>query len=122
MKVYQMNDYEFWVSPWDKRRTLDYYLEYMEIDEKDNPIESIRECDIDKEGVWFEIEDKADIERLGESDEILHYKKTNQGLIIKPEFGDLMKKNDVMYKYISFREAIEKIGEYNEPYCIVSTY
>lgn len=122
MKVYQMNDYEFWVSPWDKRRTLDYYLEYMEIDEKDNPIESIRECDIDKEGVWFETEDKADIERLGESDEILHYKKTNQGLIIKPEFGDLMKKNDVMYKYISFREAIEKIGEYNEPYCIVSTY
>lgn len=121
IKVYKINDYEWWASKLDKRKTLDFYLKETGIEEEENPLEDITECDINQEGMWWETNDKTDIERLGDSDELIHYEDTPRGKVKTPKFGDLWRLGSEIYKFTSFREVIEKIGEYNEPYMIACT-
>lgn len=54
IKVYKMNDYEWWASKLSIEDTEAFYEK--EIGEV-NDLEDIEECDIDKEGMWWELED-----------------------------------------------------------------
>lgn len=125
IKVYQMNDYEWWASKLDKRETLDFYLKETGVTEEENPLEDIRKCDIDKECVWWETTDKEDIERLGDYDEIVHYKDTRRGKVRNPQVGNLKRIGNEVYKYITLREAIKKheeeYGISDTPFMIAST-
>ncbi|WIV11148.1 hypothetical protein [Proteiniborus sp. MB09-C3] len=121
IKVYKINDYEWWASKLNIEETLDFYLKEYNLDEDDNPIENIKECDIDKEGMWWLTEDIEDLEKLGDNDEIVSYKIVHGRRIRKPEPGNLIRRSREVYKYITFREAIEKNGEYEEPFRIAST-
>lgn len=118
IKVYKMNDYEWWASKLDKRETLDFYLKEMGMDEEDNPIEDIEEINIDEKGMWYETHDEEDLERLGDNDESIHYEDTPRGKARIPKFGDLWRIGGSVFKFISYREAIEKNGEYKKPYMI----
>jgi len=113
IKVYQMNDCEWWASKWDIHKTNEYYLKDVGMDAGDNPEEEVEECDIDKKGMWWETHDKKDREELGDYDEI----SSANG----HEFGSLMRQGNEIYKLISFREAIAKNGDFENPYCIAST-
>lgn len=123
IKVYKMNDYEWWASKLNKRETLDFYLKETGLDEDENPLEDIIECDIDTEGMWWETKDIEDIEKLGDADEIISYETIDGKKVRKTKFGDLTRMfgSGEIHKFISFREAIEKMGEYTEPYEIAST-
>ena len=76
--------------------------------------------------MWLETKDEEDIKRLGDSDEIISTKTDANGKKrIKPKFGDLRRyKDDDVYKYVSFRTAIEKLHSNSslvEPELIAST-
>jgi hypothetical protein len=109
ISVFKMNDYEWWASNLSLEETKKYYEKVFG---EDIEIEDIKECDIDKEGMWWVTEDEQDIQRIGENDECMH---------IKREFGDLRRIYGEVYKYIPFRLALMKNGEIKEPFCIAST-
>lgn len=121
IKVYKMNDYEWWASRLDPRETLDVYLKEYGLDEEDNPLEDIIECDIDKEGMWWETESEIDLKTLGDLDEIVNYEEINGRARRRPKFGNLMRRCGSVFAYIPFREAIERNGIYEDPFMIAST-
>ena len=116
VKVYRMNDYEWWASRWDIEKTNKFYLKDTGLDEEENPTEDIVELNIDKYGMWAMTGDKEDINKIGDSEEVMY--KDQRGKI---HFGSLKRMGDEVFKYISFREAIGKDLEFTEPYCIAST-
>ena len=121
IRVFKMNDYEWWASKWDMKRTNEWYKKEHGLSEEDNPLEDIRECNLDTEGMWWETEDKEDIERLGDHDEIISIEKINGMTKTKATFGNLQRKYGEVYKFISLREAVEKDMNFKVPYCIGST-
>jgi len=121
IRVYQMNDCEWWASKLDKRATLNFYLKETCLTEEENPIEEVRECDIDKEGMWWETDDPEDIERLGDADEVIGTKEVNGMTVREIQLGNLMRIDGQIYKFIPFREAIKKYRDYKEPYMIACT-
>ena len=110
VKVYKMNDDSWFASKWDKEKT--HQSHNNEID--DNDIVDVVECDLDKDGMWWTTEDKADIEALGEADELVSD-------TLKPTIGDLMRKSYEVYKFTSFREVLEISEDFTEPYEIATT-
>lgn len=124
IKVFQMDDYEWWAIKGDIEELVDWYRENIDNSYSvEKMIDEAKECDIDTEGMWWATENPADIERLGDYDEIVSYETLNGRKIRKPKFGNLtrMSGSGEIYKFISFRDAIEKSGEYTEPYMIAST-
>lgn len=121
IKVYKMNDYEWWASRLDPRETLDIYLKECGLEEEDNPIDYISECDIDKEGMWWQTESEEDLKTLGDLDEIVNYEEVNGRPRRRPKFGNLIRRYGEVFKYIPFREAIQRNGTYKDPYMIAST-
>lgn len=120
LKVYKLNDYEWYVTPWSIEKTLEWYNK--EFDD-DLTKDMVGECDIYNEGMWLETSDKEDIERLGDSDERISIIKTPKGIKRAVRFGDLMRRDDIVYKYCSFKVAIEDMydKELVEPEVIAST-
>ena len=118
MKVYKMNDYEWIASNWDARKTLDWYLKETGLSEEDNPLEDVRECDLDKDGMWWECLDREHINEL-EAQGITKTLKTK-----KPQFGNLEKVGNRWYVYIPFREALKRYGftEDSNPVLIATSY
>ncbi len=114
--VYRMNDCEWWASKLSIEETEKFYRK--EVGEE-NAIEDIEECDIDHDGMWWDTEDKADLEKLGAADEIITYETKNGKL--KVSLGDLVRRGGEVYKYIPFRIALMKSGEHKEPFCLAST-
>lgn len=123
VKVFKMDDYEWWASKWDKGNTHDYYLKEYGLDKEDAPIEDIQECNLDTEGMWWTTEDPADIERLGDADEIINYETINGRKVRKTKFGNLTRMfgNGEVHKFISLREALRRHGDFEEPFCLAST-
>lgn len=117
LKVFKMNEYEWWVTKGYAEDLNDLYNEHI----ADNDIEDVSLCDLDKEGMWYLTNDSKDITRLGDSDEIIGFEVVNGQHRRKVKFGDLMRKDDEVYKYISFRDALAKEPTYTEPYCISTT-
>lgn len=118
IKVYRMDDCEWWASKWDKERTNDFFNEEYGTD---NELEDIKECDIDKEGMWCETADTKDTERLGEYEELISTEKVNGMTRRKISFGDLIRKDELVFKYIPFREVLKIQGDFQEPYMIATT-
>jgi len=110
VKVYEMNDCSWFASKWDKEKTNQYYNN--EID--DNDINDVTECDLDKDGMWYLTEDQADIEALGDSDELVND-------ISEPVIGDLMRRGNEVFKFTSFREVLKESEDFTEPYEIATT-
>lgn len=121
VKVFRMNDYEWWATKLDKEETNEFYLKETGLDEEDNPLEEIEECNLDKEGMWWETEDPADIEELGDADEIIGIEKVGNQTRSKVQLGNLMRRGNEVYKFISLREALKKHGDFEEPFCLAST-
>lgn len=118
IKVFKMNDYEWWASKWNKEETNEFYKK--EIGEE-NSLEEIRECDLDKEGMWWNTGDKEDIEKLGDNDEIISVEVVDGITKRKTKFGDLQRQYSEIYKFIPLREALVKHGDFTEPFCIAGT-
>lgn len=110
IKVYKMNDYDWVASKWDIEKTNEYYSEEFD----DNHIECVAECDIDKDGMWYETTNKADIEMIGDSDGIM-------SKAIGCTIGDLMRRDSEVYKFTSFRQVLEESDDFTEPYVIATT-
>lgn len=121
IKVYKMNDYEWWASKLGKKETNEFYKKELRLTEEDNPSEDIKECNIDKEGMWWETVEEKDLERLGDADEIIGFENFNGMTRRKVQFGNLMRIGGEVYKFIPFREAIKNCGAYEEPHMIAST-
>lgn len=121
VKVFRMDDYEWWATKWDLERTHEYYIKEYGLDSEDCLIEDVRECDIDKEGMWWETEDEEDLKMIGDSDEIIGFEVVNGQTKAKVEFGNLMRRSGEVYKFISLREALKEHGDFTEPFCIAST-
>ena len=118
IKVYRMDDYEWWASKWDKKRTNDFFNEEYGTD---NEVEDIRECDIDKEGMWWETTDIKDIERLGGYEELISTEEVNGMTRRKTSFGDLIRKDGLVFKFTSFRDVLKIQGDFEEPHMIATT-
>lgn len=117
LKVFQMNDYDWCATDGFAEDINDWYNKnYTE-----NNIEDVRLCNLDKEGAWCLTEGVKDIERLGDSDEIISIEIINGQSRRKVQVGDLMRRYDEVYKFTSFREMLSKEGEYTEPYVISTT-
>lgn len=109
IKIYKMNDCECWATKWSLEETVNYYnKDYGEILEDE--IEFIEEVNIDNAYMWWDTEDEEDIKELGESDEYCNGGK-----------GDLMRRGNTVYKTISYREALERWGDFEEPFMISTT-
>ncbi len=117
LKVFKMNDCEWWVTDGTAEEINNWYNQNIE----DNDISDVNLCDIDKEGMWYLTTDIKDIERLGDSDEIIGFEIVEGQHKRKVRFGDLTRKYDEIYKFISFRDALVKEPPYTKPYCIAST-
>lgn len=115
IKVYKMNDYEWWASDLTAEETNAFYKK--EIGEE-NSIEEIEECDIDKEGLWWVLEPETEEHKkamVALNGKHTTYPGRNR------KIGDLSNDNGTITKFISLRDAIERSGEYTEPFCIAST-
>jgi hypothetical protein len=105
ISVYKMNDYEWWTSKLSADDTEAFYEK--EIGEK-NDIEDIKECGIDKEGMWWTLDhaskenEEAQIEFAKTNGENIKGSKQNKS------FGDLIIQGCDIFKYIPLREAIER--------------
>lgn len=118
INVYRMDDYEWWASKWDKEATNEYFnCEYG----NDNEVDGIEECNLFNEGLWVETKDKKDIEELGDSDEQTSYVMINGHRKRKLRPGDLMRRQDGVYKFISFADAIVSNGDFEKPFMIATT-
>ena len=120
MKVYKMNDYEWYITPLSLEETIKWYNKEFDDDTTEKDIE---EADLDTEGMWWETTDKKDIVKLGDSEELIGATKTKHGYIKHACFGDLMRKEGLIYKYSSFRDVIKNNYSENlkEPEIIAST-
>ena len=120
MRVFKMNDYEWYVSPLGVKETVAWYNN--EFDD-DTTSSDILEYSLDTEGMWFLTNDPNDIERLGDSDELIHYIQTDKGRKRSVQIGDLMQRYNEVYKFTSFREVIDKenLWDITQPELIAST-
>lgn len=115
--VYKMDEFSWFVTNLDFEATVEWYQKNI-TDLSEDEIEEIEECDIEKDGMWYITENEDDINRIGESDELLSKESIESR---KNHFGDLLKRCDEVFKYTSFADVIAKIGEFNEPYEIATT-
>lgn len=119
-KIYKMNDCEWYITPLSIEETIKWYNKEFDEDITEKDIE---EVDLNTEGMWWETKNKDDIDKLGDSEESISYKETKYGYIKNACFGDLMRKEGLIYKYSSFRDVIK--NNYSEgikePEMIAST-
>lgn len=118
VKVYRMDDYEWWASKWNKEETNNFFNEEYGTE---NEIEDVEEYDLDKKGMWYTTNNPKDIEELGDSDEIISIEKVNGMIRRKAEFGDLMRRDGEVFKYMSFRDVLRLNGDFENPFMIAST-
>lgn len=110
IKVYKMNDCDWYASKWSEEKTNDWYNKNV----TDNELDDVELVDLDKDGVWWQTCDEKDIKRLGEANELI-------GSTGHPETGDLYRSGSDVFKWITLREAILYDLDFQEPYCIAYT-
>ncbi len=117
IKVYQLNDCEWYATKGNLEDLINWYRD--NIDDSltyEEMLDEAKECDLDNKGMWWITEDEENLKLIGTSDELIN-KDENNNL----QFGSLMRFGNEVFKYISFRQAIECDLEFTEPYCIAST-
>ncbi len=114
LKVFKMNDMEWWCTHMSLDEFYPWYLEEHGLAEDDNPRDEIEECDLDNDGMWFFFDDEENIKRL---------EKELKGFdeLCKGGIGDIERKYDGIAEMVSFRKAIELNGKYTGSYCIATT-
>lgn len=112
-KIYQWDEYSWYATNWDLDETIKWYQENITEMEPES-IDDIEECDLDKDGVWVETTDLADIEKIGDMENFSFspHEKT---------FGDLRRHGYSVTKWTSFREALKAYEGFTEPFEIAST-
>lgn len=122
LKILKMNDYEWYVTPWGVKETVDWYNNDFDSELEDDMVE---EMDLEKDGIFFLSDTEEDKDRLGDKDEIVTYiKRENGKLKRQPQIGDLMRIGNDIYRYCSFRYVIDNVyngKELLEPELIAST-
>jgi len=113
-KVYKMDDYSWVATPWDFDKTVEWFQELTGEKMDDDQISDIKECDVDKDGMWDEVTNDVNHEQLGDLKELF-------GNDDKPRLGEYRKHYSDIYLYVSFREQIKRSGEPSEPFEIAST-
>lgn len=109
MKVYFDGNSEWYASPWDLEKTREWIIKEYESDDD----YEIEECDLDNDGMWYETNDKKDIEQLGDYDEQC-----------KGGIGDLrrgIEDKNIVEKFMTFREVLNIQGYSEKPYEIATT-
>lgn len=109
MKVYFDGDSEWYASPWDLEKTRLWIIENYQLDKNFE----LEECDLDNDCMWYETNDKKDIEELGDYDEQC-----------KGGIGDLrrgIEDKSIIERLMTFREVLKIQGYSNKPYEIATT-
>ena len=114
LRVYKMNDYEWWVTHMALDKFYQWYLDEYGLEPNDNPLDDVIEFDINNEGMWYLFYDDENIARL-EKELNGHDSSCKGGM------GDIERKSEGIAEMITFRKAIELSGGYTGPYCIACT-
>ena len=104
MKVFQMDDYDT-VAANSKEEAITFYINEVGIDEDE--LEEIRECNIDKEGMFVDYKNKYN--------EDITLSKFGHN-----KFGDIVAWDGRLLIYKSYREVLE-IDNESKPYIICMT-
>lgn len=110
LKVYFDGDSVWYASPYELEETAlilakDMHLDLTEL------LDTLEECDLDKDCMWYPTNKQEDIETLGDYDE-----HCNGGI------GDLRKgQENNVEKLMSFREVIKIQGTSKKPYIIAAS-
>lgn len=118
VKVYRMDDCEWWASKWNEEETNKFFNEEYGTE---NEIEDVKECNMDKDGMWYTTNNPKDIEELGDNDEIMSIEKVNGMKKRKVAFGNLMRRDGEVFKYMSFRDVLKLNGDFENPFMIATT-
>lgn len=109
LTVYFDGDGTWYASPWELEKTRQWIIKEYQLDDD----LELEECDIEKDGMWCETNDKKDIDELGDYDESC-----------KGGLGDLrrgLEDNRTVEKVTSFKEVLTMQGVSKEPYIIATT-
>ena len=115
LKVFKMNDYEWWCTDKELEEFYPWYLKEHGLDPEDNPLEEVAECDLDNDGMWWDYDDENEKQRL------LNELGEHDGIVTPKGIGSIKKFDGEPREQISFRKAIQLNGAYIEPFCIAST-
>lgn len=114
LKVFKMNDYEWWCSHEGLEEFYPWYLKEHGLDSEDNPLDDITELNIDEEAMWWLFDDEENLVRLEK--ELDGYDERCKGGL-----GDIERREDGIAEMVTFRTAIKLSGKYTEPFCLAST-
>ncbi|AVP54506.1 Uncharacterised protein [Clostridium tetani] len=109
MKVYFDGDSEWYASPWDLEKTRLWIIKEFNLDDD----LELEECDLSNDCMWYETNDKKDIEELGDYDEEC-----------KGGIGDLrrgIEDKSIIERLMTFREVLKIQGYSSKPYEIATT-
>ena len=119
LKVYRMNDCEWWCTHLEIEEFYDWYLKEHGLDQEDNPLEDVEECDLDKDGMWWEYEDEYNKDRIAKTYE--RKKDNDVSEVHHTSIGSIDYFNNELCEMVSFRKAIDLYGLYNGSFLIACT-
>ena len=99
-KVYKMNECDCVASKLSKEETNNWYKKEIDLTSEEQPLEGVRECDLEQEGSYTSIHEFSEEE-------------LNNGRKFK-------KYNDEVYVFISFKEYIDNTDMQEDIYIICS--
>lgn len=110
LKVYFDGDSVWYASPYNREETAENLAKDMHLD-LEELLDTLEECDLDKDGMWYPTNKKKDIEALGSYDERC-----------SGRIGDLRKgQENNVEKLMAFRDVIRIQGTSKTPYIIASS-
>ncbi len=110
-KVFKMNDYEWWATSGTLGSLIGFYDKNVNSIENIEELEEIKECDINSEGTWCDVECTDEIiEKLSGKTEYYQNKEKRMSGDTKYRFG-------AYYIFKTFAEIMEN-KQIEIPYCI----
>ena len=104
VKVYRMNDYDFVASHLSLEATNEWYSKEYD----NNELDDVKELNIEIDWMWYEIKDMDEKAKIFINNDLSYSDKYKQvGFYI--------------FEKVTLKEALERDGEYKEPYIIAST-
>lgn len=117
LRVYRMDDCEWWLSHLSKEETREIYINEYGVKEEDIDLEEIEECDLEKDGMFWHFENQPEIEILikallnGNVSQKIDF-KGKEICLLNIEGAEI---------WVPFRRAIELSGKYEKPYMIATS-
>lgn len=111
MHVYKMNDYDFVATTISNKMKVNNW--YSAEIGKENDIRDVTECDLDSNGMFYEVaSDQYKYKRLYPIEEVRGTQPTGKYVIFQ---------GGEVYQHISFREAGKREDWANDPFIIANT-